>query len=654
MPRNNLLIKVFDKGIMSAIDNADIPDNAASSSKNIEGDAELGVLRSVNGNLNVGSYANRADEHGFLKRADNKYDLFYRRQDDNVIRVVTDFYGLTPSDTYPSYSGIGTGSFLTAGSNATFQSSAYGIHIGMGDAQAAVWSGYPQHGQFGGAKPTSLFTSPAQPEIIYGTGNGWVTLTSIINQGEVTPANANDALQGAQTRLYSLSYTYDGYQESPLCRSGNYPNLGGAVISENYSCDSVKVVVRINNFANLNKRVTGISLWCSVGDGGVTEGSYRLVKTVSINDTSWTTSGTYKEIEIFDNGDLAQTYEAFTGMPEEIARYYMMYGKSAVANGYMFVTGGKVLDGGGSPYIEHSQRYLFRSKRNRYDMFNFLNDYIVMPEDVNAMIGFEGRLYAFSESTMYRIEPESMMIEATFKGVGTPHVHSVALTPYGMFISNRDNVWLYDGRSYPKPIADVIKYADQSPYWTEGAGSTAYEPTLGWMAERNTLLLCTSQSMPGDTILVHAWAYNPKYNRWDKWEFGDISESWYHPTVIQTPKDDTYIAMYPALLRVCGSSSRLPWEWVSKRFDFNSPGQFKKIYKLRLQGHTGITGLTVQYMTDTTNGAWVTAAQIETGEFEVHANYWKSTWIKWKLINSNGVVEVSGMEIIFRELRGMR
>ena len=44
-------------------------------------------------------------------------------------------------------------------------------------------------------------------------------------------------------------------------------------------------------------------------------------------------------------------------------------------------------------------------------MFNWIEDYLVLPSTPTALASFQGRLYAFDKQNTYRIDPNNLIIE---------------------------------------------------------------------------------------------------------------------------------------------------------------------------------------------------------------------------------------------------
>ena len=150
MPRKVFDIPEFKYGIISAVDEEDIPPEAASDSLNIDGDVGEGILRGIpsdteltvdivrDGTANESlAYvrSGRFIEHGGI------YDLIYHDSYANKINAICDFYG-TPqklTDLTPS---------VTIEDSTTIIANNKQVYIGVGHSQTAYWIGYVDHTMF--------------------------------------------------------------------------------------------------------------------------------------------------------------------------------------------------------------------------------------------------------------------------------------------------------------------------------------------------------------------------------------------------------------------------------------------------------------------------------------------------------------------------
>src|SRR5574343_1577887 len=142
MPTSTFDIPVFSEGLVTSVDQQDIPASAASYSENIDGDAVEGRLQGIPGSTvksSTGSIENMG-KNAFIRRDDGKYDLVYNNGTTDI-RVLSDFYG-TPADSQVINSIVGTS--MIAHNKA--------VHIGTGSdsSHPPKWVGRCGWNMFGG------------------------------------------------------------------------------------------------------------------------------------------------------------------------------------------------------------------------------------------------------------------------------------------------------------------------------------------------------------------------------------------------------------------------------------------------------------------------------------------------------------------------
>lgn len=69
-----------------------------------------------------------------------------------------------------------------------------------------------------------------------------------------------------------------------------------------------------------------------------------------------------------------------------------------------------------------------------YSIFDFSTDFIQLKSRPTALINFAGRLYAFDESHIYKINQQNLAIEDIYEGIGCLSKDSIIVTEYGMFL----------------------------------------------------------------------------------------------------------------------------------------------------------------------------------------------------------------------------
>ena len=155
MPRNSLDISEFKYGIISAVDEEDIPQESASDSLNVDGDVGEGILRGIptDSEYKIDSDADAAADDsiadirlGEFIEDSGTYHLIYHDSNNNKIIGVKNFYGALPIKEDLVASVADTVSMVKNNKE---------IHIGTGSG--AKWVGKIDHKQFGLTDYTSQF-----------------------------------------------------------------------------------------------------------------------------------------------------------------------------------------------------------------------------------------------------------------------------------------------------------------------------------------------------------------------------------------------------------------------------------------------------------------------------------------------------------------
>ena len=111
------------------------------------------------------------------------------------------------------------------------------------------------------------------------------------------------------------------------------------------------------------------------------------------------------DLEIKDFGDTGISYEALTGLPETLRDTLVRYAESEAVGSYLFVANCR------HPKIPDAQRMIFRSEPGKFSIFNWPVNFLGMPENIHTLQSYNNRLYAFSNRSMYRIDPYNLIME---------------------------------------------------------------------------------------------------------------------------------------------------------------------------------------------------------------------------------------------------
>ena len=329
-------------------------------------------------------------------------------------------------------------------------------------------------------------------------------------QGEQTADDAPFLVN--DTVLYNTSFLYDGYQEGPL--------MGSPVT---YTVDTAEGLASVNvrvNVSTQNPRITAVNLYSKKDP----REKYRLVEQVEIDNewlvqdaegmpdanlssTAFMTAGVYTSIE--DKGRAGVSYEALNGISEVLKNTMVDYSESEELSGYLFVTKAY------HPSVDNSEKYIFRSQPNKFSVFDWSKDYIGMPENIHSLKSCYNRLFAFSEKTMYQIDPHNLIVESKFDGMGIANQKSVTVADGVLYISNRNGVYIYGGGKF-QHISQTIH-----DLWNEifDKHPTAV-PILANDKTYNSLLVMfdNAGSHSVDLTPSTAFSFSIDKRRWDVWE----------------------------------------------------------------------------------------------------------------------------------------
>lgn len=634
--RKTLDITTFQYGIFSKSDAQDIPINSASDSDMIDGDRYDGKLGGWTTSSNYNALGFDCHNSAWIKRTDSKWDLIYNTT--AGIKIIKDFYG-TPA----------ASSVTTAYNAPSIVVQNLAAHIGVRSdstylALIPQWIGWITYGQFGGAAPSATELSNYNAELTQPTnaaGNAYVS--------SVTKHAGTSIFDETKIYEYTTSHVYDGYQESPLNSTVvTYTPAGD-------NGDYVSIVVTIATISSLNDRVNAVKVYRREKD--TTTGNYTLWRKIATLDITGTT-GTTERGEAFTWGGtttrtttitdyltyVGATYEEETGMPETLTSSMVYYQLATDINNYMFVANAWKTG------IPDASRYLFRSKAYRYDMFDWSNDYVVLPTIPLAMKSFSGRLFVWDENNTYIINPETLEKEEDIQGAGCLSMRSVTVTEYGMFWCDKKNAYHHDG-SQLRVISEPIKSTDVTKDWhgftykysTVPATLYSYTPITVFCSAKNIVMFIIPDS---GVSYINIWAYNVVKKRWDKGENFEAAGNTSGAVVGR--QGEVYLGNGTNyIVKLFATATSRTWTWYSQQMVLESAGQKKAYYHL-IVDYTGTVG-TIQYSID--NGSNWSSLTNTTEIKDVSGNWEKQKTLKVKL---SGTGIVNNIQVVYRRFIGAR
>lgn len=635
-------------GIIKRADAEDIPDNAASDSNNIDGDAEEGLLMAIPTAVSKTATYSISDRlFEWIKTKDNKWNLVHCNGvvTSSYLNVTTDFYGTLST-------GLGG---ATAGTFTSMVAHNEEVHVAnggstVGTPTAPNWTGFCDYGQFGGAVLGWKSLSAVIPRPTHTTDY------TISNPTPHTSAGAN-IFDITKVYQYNISAVFDGLQESPLGSSFQSVALSGIP-----DADYLTMTITIVGVASINPRITGYKLYrrevdIIIGTAGGDKTLWKLlcefnattaVAYVDRNGSNISWGGTTDKTVVYvdNNTDIYSSYEEQSGMPESLTTSDVYYSLNTDLNAYHFVAG--CLKTG----LPDASMMMFRSKQYRYDMFDWTNDYLKLPTVPTALKAYAGKIWAFDENNCYRINPEGMFIEDPTAGVGCLSQRSIVVTDYGMFWCDAKNAYWHDGESII-PIGDAIKTNCTSSVHWHGfdfdytVGSQNLTPIVVFHAPKNTVLFIIPDhaASSGES---NVWAFHVQKRRWDKWlSFTACGTSATGFGAFSGKNGEVYVSTGAAMVEALGGTTWRAFYWISKIFDFDQPGRLKKFYKLFADYTSTTAAPTFTFGQDR---ATPTTA-FTSFEFKDGAAYIQGRLMQLKVTEATGYGNtIRSMEILLRRL----
>ena len=604
MPRQLLEIKDF-KGINYQVDSVDAPPNTALYSEDVDFYSEVGVLEGriadqiVDINNDDTTTSNNQDINfiDILSNEQGVTDIAYIDETDNDLKVLP---AISMENTEP-ISGdivdITTDSSMTDYKENASVVKNQSIHFCQANDIAPAepkWLGYLSYGQYwhdSGAVPDKT------PSNYYLSHDECKTYSShfTISVGQSNSAVSQGIISGYKY-FYKFSLVYDGYQESPLFEPDNGTSNGIAS-----GTNSMHVSLELSGTkTDLSRRISHINVYRAYAVNGSTsnvpETPYRYLR--QRNFSSIWQSGT-DTIAITDNGIASSSYEAITGINEVVENTSINYGVSTTGNDFHFVGAGTQSD------IGDAKNYIFKSKAFKYSVFDWSVDFLILPETPTALEFWNGRLYAFGQNTIYRIEPNNFYVEDIFHGAGACHHKATIVTEYGMFHFDNNHVYLNNGQA-SVPISAPVEFTNQNTvlgdysenlskfsfsYMTSSVSNNGDDLSIGYNPQNNSIFIIHNSS--GSKALV----YSLSQKNWHSWHLPYVSET------INVMTTGNFISKGVAFVctKQVGTSgeggvyainspagiddntqvaTRLPFKWVSNKLAFGNNSQKKSILKI--------------------------------------------------------------------------
>lgn len=401
---------------------------------------------------------------------------------------------------------------------------------------------------------------------------------------------------------YCFNLIYDGYQESPLSDAigSSVDTNSGWSVQTTGDCLGVQIVVP--DIRAISKRVSHINIYRSKNkeDVAFPKAFFQLVEQVALDDVRWTKDSVDDNkwtCSITDKGKSGETFETRTGVSELLDNTMPHYGLSTEGEGYLFITQAW------HQTVDKNPNYIFRSKPGKYSVFDWSTDFVELPEYPTAISYYNGKLFAFSESTTYLINPRNMVIEETFLQSGCLSNDAVVSSDYGMFWADSKSIWLYQGSSIQNvglPIEQGLTASYRNRHRLPYSVHVEFDALTKCFCvfhkpKREYNDINAADESMNDAQLTESshqaavWAFHIEKKRWDYWLLNTESNPLGSQT-LSVCRDWEGGILYMnknGLFRLGASEYRKNWQWISKNFVMGFPTLDKRFYKIRAVSQNG-------------------------------------------------------------------
>ena len=377
-----------------------------------------------------------------------------------------------------------------------------------------------------------------------------------------------------KTVYYKFSFVYDGFQESPLSKTSFpiKPTIDAKYLRMKLSLPNVEQF-------NLNPRVTHINVYRKNNINNL----YRLVKSINLNgDEQKFQNVGDRYIYKFNDERTSATYEGLNGVSETLDNFTPNYALSAQLNDFLFIANIQ------HDKIDEGSHILLRSKKGKYSIFDWSNDFLDLPTKPTAIVPFANRIFLFDDTNIYIVNPEGLYIEDKTEGIGILNSQSFVVTDIGMFFCDRNNIYIHNGKS-AQPIGGPILYNHSRPEWQIGyldaihkAETLGYTPKVTFDSTKQCLYIVLQGFNDADTQNFNTsyktndsrlYSFNIQSKRWDYYECPNVQ------AITTTNKGDVVISDgYQVYNYRVDKRNKKDFIWESKEFVMGS-SNYNKVFK---------------------------------------------------------------------------
>ena len=314
--------------------------------------------------------------------------------------------------------------------------------------------------------------------------------------------------EGGKTYRYKVAFEYDNLQIGPLS-SNSWGITTSGTATTKYK--AIRITLSLES---LPPRVTRLFLYRKdeIDSLDTEAGSFMNVTPFGINvQGGWTQNLTHNIYTkaIIDKGRPGSDYIAESGIEPSFRKLLPNYTLSTRMNDYLFIAKCKV-PGESDDFRQH----IFRSiGASNWNVFDWVNEFLVLPSIPTALSSFKGRLIAFDKNNSYVIDGtgQVMSVIDTLEGVGCLSQDSVISTEWGLFIADDSNIYMFDG-SKTLPIGNSILDASGDSFsYAWNYRDKSVDPKLTFDGRRGSLFVAFSDAYGNPYV----WSYQVYRKRWD-------------------------------------------------------------------------------------------------------------------------------------------
>ena len=390
---------------------------------------------------------------------------------------------------------------------------------------------------------------------------------SLISLSPSDVGSTTSELLAGYTYFYKISMMYDGYQES---------NLSLETVIDAGTTTDTSIDITINDKNQIPDRASGIKIYRAENSASSATSPvsvYRLVKYLTFA-SGWADSGTTAKTQtMVDKGTKGASYEAESGLPETLLGTLPYYSLSAQLNNQHYI--GNCTHSG---YIDDASSYVFVSKVGKFDVFDWVVDFIKLPTVPTALQAFAGRIFAFDKTNTYRVRGgNDLYIEDIFEGVGCLNDDAIVSTDFGLFFADNNNIYQHNGQT-AEPIGEAIVRGDSTYSWQNR--DTSYYTRAMYDAKRRSVYFTFKAGSN-----YFAWAWNIPRKRWDLLSIGDTADTTQPKGYFLLDDNSINISNGTSIIKYLGhASTKRLWSWVSKDLTMGNDTQIKRIKDIIVSG----------------------------------------------------------------------